>query len=53
MSQVFRPGRGNKRRVRGLHWKREELVSFGMLLAVLALVSVGIALWLMAHPMDG
>lgn len=52
MSRTIDPGKGSKRRVRGVRWTRGEVVSAVLLALVLTAETICIALWLMGHTFD-
>ncbi len=52
MVGVSNLGKGSKRKVRLVHWRRSEKLSMIMLFLVLLIETVFIALWLMNHPFD-
>ena len=45
-------GKGSKRRVRQVRWKRSEMVSMVLLLIVVVIESILLAVWLMTHAID-
>jgi hypothetical protein len=45
-------GKGSKRKVRQVRWKRAELISAGLVLLALATETICIALWIMGHSFD-
>jgi hypothetical protein len=45
-------GKGNKRRVRQIRWKRSEIVSVILLTLAITILSVYLALWLATDPFD-
>lgn len=52
MSRTIDPGKGSKRKVREVRWRRAEVISAILLLLVLAGETIYIALWLMGHTFD-
>jgi len=44
--------RGNKRRVREIHWKRSEIVSAILFTIAMTIVAIYVAWWLAKHPFD-
>jgi len=46
------PGKGSKRKVREVRWRRTEVISAILLMLVLAGETICIALWLMGHTFD-
>ena len=52
MSKQFYGGRGSKRKVRLIRWKRHEIISLIFLLIVMSIVAVSIAVWFEAHHTD-
>ena len=52
MSNQLNLGRGSKRNVRNVRWKRSEIWSLLLLLTVMAVVAVAAALWINAHDND-
>lgn len=45
-------GKGSKRRVQQIHWKRREVVHVGVLFLLMAAFSVWLGLWIYAHHFD-
>jgi tellurite resistance protein TehA-like permease len=45
-------GKGNKRRVRQIRWKRSEIVSVILFTLAITILCVYLALWLARHPFD-
>lgn len=45
-------GRGNKRRVRQIRWKRSEIVSVILLTLAITILGAYLGLWLATHPFD-
>jgi hypothetical protein len=45
-------GKGNKRRVAEVRWKRREVVHATILSLLLAIFSVGLVLWFDVHHLD-
>jgi hypothetical protein len=52
VSAGMNPGKGNKRRVRQIRWKRSEIVSAILLTLAITILGVYLALWLATHPFD-
>ena len=52
MARTIDPGKGSKRKVREVRWRRAEVISAILLLLVLAGETICIALWLMTHTFD-
>ena len=52
MSKQFYGGRGSKRKVRLIRWKRREIISLIFLLIVMSILAVSIAVWFEAHHTD-
>ena len=52
MARTIDPGKGSKRKVREVRWRRAEVISAILLLLVLAGETICIALWLMGHSID-
>jgi hypothetical protein len=52
VSRTIDPGKGSKRKVREVRWRRPEVISAILLLLVLAGETICIALWLMGHTFD-
>jgi hypothetical protein len=45
-------GKGSKRRVRLVRWRRSEKLSMVVLFLVVVIETIWIACWLMGHPFD-
>lgn len=45
-------GKGNKRRVAQIRWKRREIIHAVALFVLLAILSVGLVLWFEMHHLD-
>jgi hypothetical protein len=52
VARTIDPGKGSKRKVREVRWRRAEVISAILLLLVLAGETICIALWLMTHTFD-
>ena len=52
MSGEINLGKGSKRRVRLVRWRRSEKLSVVVLFLVVVIETVLIALWLMTHSFD-
>ena len=52
MSAAMNLGKGNKRRVRQIRWKRSEIFSVILLTIAITVLGVYLALWLATHPFD-
>lgn len=45
-------GKGNKRRVAQIRWKRREVIHAIVLFLLLTILSVGLVLWFEMHHLD-
>lgn len=52
MSWMITQGKGSKRRVRLVRWKRSEKLSTILLFLVVVIETLWIAWWLMGHSFD-
>jgi hypothetical protein len=44
--------KGSKRRIRSIRWRRSEIFSAILLAVGAAVLSIGVAVWMMTHSFD-
>jgi hypothetical protein len=52
VSWMIMQGKGSKRRVRQLRWKRSEIIKLILIAVAIAAFSVWLALWVASHDFD-
>jgi hypothetical protein len=52
VSWLIFQGKGSKRRVRQVRWKRSEIIKLILIAVAIAVFSVWLALWVASHDFD-
>ena len=52
MSWIIFQGKGSKRRVRQVRWKRSEIIKLILIAVAITAFSVWLALWVASHDFD-
>ena len=52
MSRTIFQGKGSKRRVRQVRWKRSEIIKLALIAVAITIFTVWLALWVASHDFD-